>query len=122
MNKSDYQLIFFVLFIVTLFWIIGGLLTNSSKKIALVYYEEKLIKTIPLDHQEKKEYLVQGYNGPVVIITKGDKIKVKEEESPLNLCSKQGYISKPYEMIVCLPNHLVIKIKGEKEAFDAVIR
>jgi len=122
MNKSDLKLVIFILVFSSSFLLIPKLLIKPSKKIGEVYYENKLIQTIDLNNEEEKEYIISGYNGPVVIITKGDKIKVQEEISPLNLCSKQGYISKPYEMIVCLPNRLVIKIKGEKEAFDAVIR
>ena len=46
--------------------------------------------------------------------------KVVEEKSPLHLCSKQGYISKSYETIVCLPNKIVIKLESNDD-LDVIV-
>ena len=48
-------------------------------------------------------------------IVKNKKIKVLKEDSPLHLCSKQGYISKSYESIICLPNKIVIKLENNSD-------
>ena len=46
-----------------------------------------------------------------------------EEESPLHLCSKQGFIEESYESIVCLPNKIVIKISSKKKKdLDTILR
>lgn len=51
-----------------------------------------------------------GYN----LIEIGDgKVRVVEADCPDQLDVKQGYIERPGEVIVCLPNKLVIEIKGE---------
>ena len=54
------------------------------------------------------------------IEVKNKKIRVITENSPLHLCSKQGFISKSYETIVCLPNKIVIKIENDKN-LDGVV-
>lgn len=118
MNRHDVLLIvtLFILSILSIFLIKN---LDSSEKEAYVYYEDKLILTIDLSIN--KEYNVKGYNGNVIIEVKNKKIRVKEEESPLHLCSKQGFISSSLEPIVCLPNKIIIKLKSKSE-IDAVIK
>lgn len=56
-----------------------------------------------------------GYN----LIEIGDgKVRVIEADCPDKLDVKQGYIERPGEVIVCLPNKLVIEIKGENKDND----
>lgn len=78
----------------------------DGEEIKKIIFDKKLIgKTIPI----KTEY---GYN----LIEIGDeKVRVIEADCPDKLDVKQGYISKAGEVIVCLPNRLVIEIKGANE-------
>ena len=123
MNKSDLKLIIIVLVIAIISLFMIALSNKDNNKQALVYYDNDLILTIDLTIKEKKEYQVNGYNGIVKIISEDGKIKVDEEDSPLHLCSKQGYISASYESIVCLPNKIVIKIVStDHEDLDIVLR
>ena len=117
MNKSDLKLVF-VLLIVSIIGVVVFKLIGKSGGSALVYHDGELIKTINLSIDNK--YVVNGDNGDVVIVVSGGKIKVDEENSPLHLCSKQGYISNTYESIVCLPNKIVINISGDE--LDAVVK
>ena len=117
MNKSDLKLVFVLLFISIICVVVFKLIGKSGGS-ALVYHDGELIKTIDLSIDNK--YVVSGDNGDVVIVVSGGKIKVDEENSPLHLCSKQGYISNTYESIVCLPNKIVINISGDD--LDAVVK
>ena len=121
MNKNDLRLIIVVLFITL--GIFGSLylFKNQNSKNALVYYEDELIMTLDLSLKEEREYKVMGYNGEMIIKTKDNKIKVEEENSPLHLCSKQGWIENSYEVIVCLPNKIIIKIE-DKDEIDTVVK
>lgn len=107
MNKSDIKLI--AVLIVTFIFLSLILNINTSKgNVAQIYFNDKLIKTVDL--KKNDSFIVEGFNGPVKIIVKNNKIKVVNEDSPNHICSKQGYISSSYETIVCLPNKIVIKI------------
>ena len=117
-NKYDIILILTIICISIIFITLNKLNSKQGTN-ALVYYDNKLIKTIDLSID--KTYNIKGYNGNVVIVVKDNKIKVKEEKSPLHLCSKQGYISKSYETIVCLPNKIVIEIDTKKD-IDTVVK
>lgn len=123
MNKSDIKLIIIIILIAIIVLFMIAILSNSPSKKALVYYDNNLVLTIDLTKKEKKEYLVDGYNGIVKIVVEDGKIKVDEEDSPLHLCSKQGFITETYETIVCLPNKIVIKIVSSKDAdLDTILR
>ncbi len=121
MNKSDLRLVLIIVLIAVSILFVFSLKKQEGTKKALVYYGDDLILTIDLSLNEEKTYLVDGYNGKVTIKTKEGKIKVDEEKSPLHLCSKQGYIKEAYEMIVCLPNKIIIRIENTSD-IDAVVR
>jgi hypothetical protein len=118
MNKHDIKLIVIILIIVLLSFILLKI-TSKDSKTASVYYKDNLLLTIDLTIN--KEYIVSGYNGNVVIEVKKGKIKVKEETSPLHICSKQGWVDSVYEPIICLPNKIVIKLNSKND-LDAIVK
>jgi hypothetical protein len=68
------------------------IIINKTKKegtTAIVYYENKEI--LKIDMNLDKEYTVQGLLGDVVIEVKENKIRVKKENSPNHICSKEYY-------------------------------
>ncbi len=78
----------------------------AGEEIKRIILDPKLIgHTIPIETQ-------YGYN----LIELGDnKVRVIEADCPDEIDVKQGYISGIGETIVCLPNKLVIEIKGIDE-------
>lgn len=120
MNKQDIILITVILAIVGAIVLAFKITEKKNISNALVYYEDKLVLTIDLTLEEQ-EYVVDGYNGLVTITAGNGKVKVEDEDSPLHLCSKQGYISKSYESIVCLPNKIVIKLEDDS-SLDAIVK
>ena len=114
MTKGD-KILIFVIIIISLSSL--GFINNSNigynekyvsiqvngKEIKRIIFDKSTIgKTIPI----KTEY---GYN----LIEIGDeRVRVIEADCPDKLDVKQGYISQPNQLIVCLPNRLVIEIKG----------
>ncbi len=106
MNKYDYIFISIILVISIILFI---LLNNNSSNYAYVYYDNNLVNTIPLNIN--KEYEVDGYNGKVILEVSNNKLRVKEEISPLHICSKQGWMNRG--TIVCLPNKIVINFEND---------
>lgn len=121
MNKSDIRLIIIILAISIISLGVLFIFKNDNPKVALVYYEDELVLRIDLSLDGAHEYRVDGYNGQMVIKTDNGRIKVEEEDSPLHICSRQGWIEESYEVIVCLPNKVVIKIEDETE-IDTVVK
>jgi hypothetical protein len=121
MNKSDIKLIITLVSVSLITLLCFYIFQKNGDKQALVYYQNELALTIDLSIGERKEYNVSGHNGNVLIISENGKIKVESENSPLNLCSKQGWIESSYETIICLPNKIVIKI-DTIEDIDAIVK
>ena len=121
MNKSDIKLIIIILVLSSLFLIKFYLNKVDTNKVAKVYYKNEIVLEIDMQKEEIKKHTIKGTNGDVVILYENGKIKVQEEISRRNLCSKQGFIKESYESIICLPNEVVIKIEA-KDSLDTVIK
>ena len=117
MNKSDIKLIV-ILGIIVLGIFVFITITKEDGSIAEVYYEDEKILTIDLNIDS--EYIVDGELGDVVLEVKDKKIRVKSENSPRNICSKEGFIGDSSRTLICLPNKIVVKIVGES-VIDGVV-
>lgn len=118
-KKNDYILIG-VLLVLLLLICITLEFTKKQGSRAVIYYKNEPVLTISLN-TEITTYEVMGENGIVEIVAGNGKIKVEEEDSPLHLCSKQGWIDSSTQTIVCLPNKIVIQIEDEQE-LDGVVK
>lgn len=121
MNKNDLKLTIILIIISVILICLLIFKDSNTSKVAKVYYNNELVLTIDLNTKYDETYNVKGFNGNVEVVVHDGKVKIKNEISPLNLCSKQGYISKSYESIVCLPNKIVIKIEDNEE-LDTIIK
>lgn len=120
LTKGDKYLIIFIIIIsvVSLFFVKRDISSYDKKYFVIsvdgkdykkIYFGPEVVgKQIPVKTQF-------GYN----LIEIGDgKVRVIEADCPDKLDVKQGYIERPGEVIVCLPNKLVIEIKGESKDND----
>lgn len=117
MNKSDIKLVIILLIIILGIFIFINI-TKKEGNVAEVYYEDKLVFTIDLNLD--KEYVVEGSLGDVTLEVKNKMIRVKEENSPKHICSKEGFVGDSSRTLICLPNKVIIKIVGKSE-IDGVV-
>lgn len=117
MNKSDLKLLIISLIFAILLLVIINY-NHGDKQEVVAYYEDKEVLRVPLTTNQT--YEVTGLLGPITIEVADEQVRVVSETSPLHLCSKQGYISKAYQSLICLPNKVVIKIVGAS-SLDAVV-
>ena len=109
MNKNDIKLIIIVFIVIILLFSLT--LFKKDAYIANVYYENNLV--LEIDLNVDNIYEVQGYNGKVIIEVLNNQIRVVEENSPYHLCSKQGFVSKSGESIICLPSKIIIELPSQ---------
>lgn len=86
---------------------------NYDEKHVHISVDGKLVKTIPLDDTSKsEEFTVETDLGVNIIKVANGMVAIVEANCPDELCVKDGAISNPGEMVVCLPHKVVVEIKG----------
>ncbi len=85
---------------------------------AYVYQEGKLVKSLRLDKDQEIIIL----NGEMLIEIKEGRIRVRESDCPRKICVNTGWIKTPGQVIVCVPNKVLVEIKSAGSPFlDAVV-
>lgn len=75
-----------------------------------------IYKTINLSQHQGEEIIeVKTKHGINVIKIEDNKIGIIEADCPDKVCMNPEHIEKPGESLVCLPNKLMIEIKGMAE-------
>ncbi|ADL07501.1 NusG domain II-containing protein [Thermosediminibacter oceani] len=62
----------------------------------------------------KLQLKVPGVLGELIIEVDRDRVRVVSADCPDKDCIRQGWASRPGQMLVCLPNRVVVKIESEK--------
>lgn len=90
---------------------------DEQTRTALVKINGEVVATFTLSattpHQEVTYYPNPGqYN---IVEVEGERIRVKEDNSPDQIAVQTGWISLPGELSVCLPHNLLIEIQAGQE-------
>ena len=118
-NKYDIFVYVFSFVLIVALLIVSNVITNRAKGdilYAVVTIEGR--QKFKLDMNEDIELVLKqdkysSLLGEMVIEIKDKRVRVKKEESPLNYCSKQGWVDRVGKPIVCLPNSVIVTIVGE---------
>ncbi|WP_432204995.1 NusG domain II-containing protein [Cetobacterium somerae] len=106
--------------ILTIFITLGFQITKFKSvdaSSAEVYVNNQLKYVYPLEVQEKDVFVPTDIGG-VNIKIKDKKIRVTTSNSPLKLNVKQGWISQPGEVIIGVPDRLIVKVVGQRKEED----
>ena len=74
---------------------------------------------------EEREFSIQGHEGPMTIKIHNGHVSVSSSTCRKQICVKSGAISKPFQQLVCAPNHVLIEIRSPvkaEERIDAITR
>ena len=108
MKKKDFILIFIILLIVVVSFGINHFTNAKSVKQIEIYVDNELYKTYDIDDEDEiKIESEEGYN---VVKIHNHGAQITEASCPDKVCIHEGFITKPSESIVCLPNKVHIKI------------
>lgn len=113
-RKGD--ILIYLLFILIFFFMGSILLSLEKEKPSKVeiYVNSKLEYVYPLQEPEKNIF-VDTEIGGVDVQFMDFKVRVTSSNSPQKLCVKQGWIESPGEMIIGVPDKLLIKIIGDEK-------
>jgi hypothetical protein len=74
------------------------------------------------DLHEDREVVVEGPLGETLVIIKGGEVWVADSPCREKICIKMGKKKRTRDQIVCVPNRVIVEIKGESEAVDGITR
>jgi hypothetical protein len=128
LKKGDVILVLLLVFGICLSVIIGG--GNNSDSLAswsnagnpgkeevyaIIKQDDKVIKSINLTKLKKREVIKVSGQYDEFIVADQKKICFMSADCPDRLCVKTGWIDKPGQIAVCLPNRTLIKIVGNND-------
>lgn len=120
-NKYDIALILVIIVVNVFILIYGGFNTvDKGQKIAYVYSDNQLVGEYTLTEDYKTEFKVDGKTGYNTIRIEDGKIWIHEATCPDKICLYQGKVGSDGELIVCLPNKLMVQVKDNNETEDEV--
>lgn len=104
---------FFIIFFTGLGLKIMNLSQERASKVE-IYVDSELQYVYPLQ-KEERDIFVDTNLGGVNVKFKDNMVRVTTSNSPLKLNVKQGWIKDPGEVIIGVPDRLLIKIVGDKK-------
>lgn len=89
----------------------------GSKNIVLKINQE-VVQKIAMDEAINKTYTFEFDNNIGRFKVENNKVRMLQMSRDIcknQICSQTGWIDKPNELIVCLPNRIVISIEGQND-------
>ena len=96
--------------------------SDSSAVTAVVTLDGAVVAQYRLDQLEEPVILtLEEASYPLTIQAEQGRICIAHSDCPSQDCVRTGWISRPGQQIICLPNRLIISLSGaETDGFDAV--
>lgn len=87
---------------------------NNKNLYATIKVDGEIHNTINLPTTSEEKFIIQTENGTNTILVNNNEINIVHADCKDELCVKQGSISKIGKTLICLPNKLIIEIKGDE--------
>lgn len=115
-NKYDIGLIVVIVIINVFIILYGGRnAVKQNNKIAYIYSNNELYGEYVLTDDVKEEIKIESETGFNILHIEDGQIWIHDASCPDKICISQGKISRDGEIIVCLPNKMLIKIVDNNE-------
>jgi hypothetical protein len=93
---------------------------NKSATKALVSKGGTQLSTFFLDEDSRVDLKEFGVN--MVLEVRNGRVRVASSDCKQQLCVRHGWIERPKEALLCLPNHITVELVGEDAEYDAISR
>ena len=122
MKKKDFIFIAAILIVAGLFFGYNKIKDMKGTNTVQIYSDNELYKEVSLD--EECEFEIEYNGGHNVVKIHDGGVEVTDADCPDKVCVHTGFINKPSQSIVCIPNRLNIIINGEGDdaGHDAVVQ
>ncbi|NLP36308.1 MAG: NusG domain II-containing protein [Firmicutes bacterium] len=114
-RKGDLIVVLAVLLVALSLFAIKALPAAAGDRVLLVTLDGNLVEELALavDHNETVTVPIPGGEAVIEIVDgKVRMLPMSKELCPQAICSHVGWIERPGDAIVCLPNRLILTIEG----------
>ncbi len=123
MKRGDFIVIGIIIFIAGGIFFATGKSVSSSDTIAVVMVDGKEYGRYYLEDMKQEVVEIKTEYGRNVLHFEDGSVHIHEADCNDKTCLKMGSISKPGEMIICLPNRLLIEvISNDSEELDMMLK
>lgn len=98
---------------------------STDRAVAVVKVDGTVLARLALDEPYVSARTVKLPGGQAIIEYGAGKVRVSPQEPgfcPERICIRTGWISKPGQIIVCIPNRMTITIEGTRNGVDSIVR
>jgi len=122
-KPGDFAVIFIVVLLaaaISLFYY--NSFSDPGKKYAAIYQNGRLVKRVPLDGlKDRIDLEITGAYINIVSL-ENEKACISYSTCREQVCVHTGWVSRPGQSSVCLPNQVVVQIVGDNADFDGISR
>jgi len=86
--------------------------TGGTSEVVISVDGEEAIR-VPLS--EDRRFSVDGKFGKTEIEIKDKRVRVVDSPCKRKICVQSGWIDRPYQTIICVPNRVVINLQSSKD-------
>lgn len=120
---ADKVLIVFLLLMgLSSYFIVRQLFPPLESMTALVEVQGREMMRLSLSTEiPDRQVALKLEGGEAILDVAAGKVRVlpmSDKLCPKHICSKTGWIGKPWQVIVCLPNKMIVRVVGQKEKGD----
>ncbi|MGM0472036.1 MAG: NusG domain II-containing protein [Bacillota bacterium] len=93
--------------------------TNQAAEFVVIKHQGQVHSKIRLSSTLEKKVEIDLDHGQAEVLIKDGRVRMLEMERdvcPLGICYQTGWIDSPNEMIVCVPNQIMVSIESEADS------
>lgn len=118
---TDRLLLVLVLGGIVFAWLHIRQLAGGGEAMVDIYHDQTLLAEYPLHAEEPVHFAARGDIGVSDISIADGSVAITDSPCTTKKCVLSGHKHRIGEMIVCLPNRIMVAIRGDAQGFDAVL-
>jgi hypothetical protein len=118
---SDRLLLLLVLGGIVFGWLHIRQLTGAGRAMVDIYHDQTLLAEYPLRAPNPVHFAAKGDIGISKILIADGSVAMIDSPCTSKRCVLSGHKHRIGDMIVCLPNRIMIAIRGDAKAYDAML-
>lgn len=88
---------------------------RAGKTVANIYHAGALVGTLTIE----RDTIVNLPDAGVRVEFKAGRVRIVESDCPNQVCVRTGWVSRPGRSIICVPNKVLVELRGSRSDYDA---